>query len=413
MATFHPLSRLRNVGIIAHVDAGKTTLSERLLFLGGRIHRIGTVDDGQTTLDHLPQERAKGITITAAATSMPWTPKDGIEHRVDLIDTPGHIDFSIEVERSLRVLDGAVVVLDGSRGVEPQSETVWRQADRYGVPRLVFVNKLDKVGADFAASVASLVERLGARPVVVSLPIFEGDVLTGLVDVIAGEAQYFAEADRGRTPTTGPVPERLREAVSEARERLIAAAAEFDESVLEGWVGQGEVTVQALDRGLRRGTLAGSFVPVLAGSAHRHLGVSTLLDAIVRWLPSPLDRAAIRGLDPRTGEELQREPDPSAPLAALAFKVAHDPFIGTLTWLRLYSGVMSKGQTVMDVARGRTIRVGRVLRLHAGRGEEIDAAQAGEIVAVQGLKDVRTGDTLADPGEPIVLKTLAALGVSV
>jgi elongation factor G len=412
MSRFQPLERLRNVGVIAHVDAGKTTLSERLLYLGGRIHRIGTVDAGETTLDHLPQERQKGITITAAATSMPWTPRSGRnvgqEHRIDLIDTPGHIDFGIEVERSLRVLDGAVVVLDGSRGVEPQSETVWRQADRYGVPRLVFVNKLDKVGADLGASVQSIIERLGARPVVVSLPIGEGAGLAGVIDVVAEEALRFDLGDRGRQPRVEAVPESMQAAVAAAREKLIAAAAEVDDEVLEAWVSQGAaaVSADALDRALRVGTLEGRFVPVLAGSAHAHQGVSPLLDAIVRWLPSPLDRPEITGSDPETGAALTRASDPSGPLTALAFKVAHDPWIGSLTWLRLYSGTLEKGRQVLDVARGKTVRIGRILRLHAARGEEIEAAQAGEIVAVQGLKEVRTGDTIAEPSAPIVLERL-------
>ncbi|MFO0728363.1 MAG: elongation factor G [Myxococcota bacterium] len=403
MTRFFPLERLRNVGIIAHVDAGKTTLSERLLYLGGRIHRIGAVHDGEATLDHLPQEQDKGITITAAATSIPWG-----DHRVDLIDTPGHIDFGIEVERSLRVLDGAVVVLDGSRGVEPQSETVWRQADRYGVPRLVFVNKLDKLGASFEASVESLKTRLFARPLVISMPIGEGSELSGIIDLVGMRALRFDEADRGRVPRVEPIPASLLSAAEEAHERLVELASEADDAVLAAWVSGGSraVSAEALERAIRQGTLDRRFVPVLAGSAHAHQGVSSLLDAIVRFLPSPLWRAKVSGTDPDSGEELVRETRPEAPLVALAFKVTNNPFIGTLTWLRLYAGTLEKGQAVLDVARRRTIRVGRILRLHAGKGEEIDAAEAGEIVAVQGLREVRTGDTLSDPDAPLMLERL-------
>jgi elongation factor G len=388
------IGRIRNIGIIAHVDAGKTTLTERVLFYTGRIHSTGEVHDGNTRTDHHPIEQRKGITIMAAAVTCDWK-----GHRLHLLDTPGHVDFTIEVERSLRVLDGAVVVLDGVAGVEPQTETVWRQADRHRVPRLVFVNKLDRRGADFARCLDDLVHRLNARPVAVTWPIYADDELVGVVDVLRLRALTW-NGHGPRPYDVGRVPAELHDLVALARERLIEVCADEDANVLEVAVSGGDVAPELLERALRRATVRGHVVPVLAGSAYRHRGIEPLLDAVAALLPSPLDRGVVRGND---GE---REPSSRAPLAALGFKVAFDDH-GQLTFVRVYSGVLEKGMTVMASRAGRRLRVGRVVQLLADEREEVACLSAGEIGAVVGLP-IAGGETLSSPDEPIALEMIVS-----
>lgn len=407
-----PLERFRNVGIMAHVDAGKTTLSERVLYYTGVLRRIGSVDEGTTALDDMPQEQAKGITISAAATTTYWTltRTDGARERfrVNLVDTPGHVDFTIEVERSLRVLDGAVAVFDAAHGVEPQSETVWRQADRYGVPRIAMVNKMDKAGADFDASVRSMVERLGANAVPVQRPFFEAGAFAGIVDLCAMRLVRFRSSD-GSELVIEPVPESIADECALAREALVESVADYDEEAMNSWVtnGSDSVSETALHRAIRRATIARVVVPVLCGAAAKNMGVQPLLDAIALYLPSPLDRGTIHGTS-HTDEDvhLQREPEESQPFSALAFKVVHDPFLGALVFARVYSGTVRRNDSVLEPRRQRRVRVGRVLRIHARSTEEVDRAHVGEIVALAGLDGVRTGDTLCDAREPIALESL-------
>ncbi len=406
------LERFRNVGIMAHVDAGKTTLSERVLYYTGVLRRIGSVDRGTTALDDLPQEQAKGITISAAATTTYWTVARGASAgervRVNLVDTPGHVDFTVEVERSLRVLDGAVAVFDGARGVEPQSETVWRQADRYGVVRIAFVNKMDKAGADFDASVRSIVERLGARAVPVQRPFFVDGAFAGVIDLCAMQLVRF-DGDDGAAMNSLAIPEALAEECALAREALVEAVAEHDDAVFGAWVNGGSSSVdeRSLVRAVRAATLARAVVPVLCGAAAKNIGVQPLLDAIALYLPSPLDRGAIHGTSPADDTlALTRAPNSDAPLSALAFKVVHDPFLGALVFTRVYSGTLRRNDVVLEPRKQRKLRVGRVLRVHARQTEEALDARAGEIVALAGLDGVRTGDTLCDPREPIALESL-------
>ena len=406
-----PLERVRNLGIMAHIDAGKTTLSERVLFYTGRIHRMGDVHDGTARLDHLPQEKAKGITITSAATTAAWGVREGLfagaEHQLSLIDTPGHVDFTVEVERSLRVLDGAVAVFDASQGVEPQSETVWRQADRYGVPRVAFINKMDKVGADFAASVRSIVGRLGADALPVQLPLGEGSEHRGVVDLLRRAAYVFDGDPTGRAFATAPVPEAMREAVEAARARLVERCAELDPSLTDAYLADGAdaLSVEQLERALRLGTLRREVVPVLCGSAYKNRGVQMLLDAVVKYLPSPADVPPVTGATPDGGTASRAARD-DEPLCALAFKLASGQAAGTLTFLRVYSGTLTPGAQVLNAARNRKERVGRLVRMHAAEMSEVACAYAGDIVAAVGLRDVRTGDTLADPEAPVALGSI-------
>jgi elongation factor G len=407
-----PLERFRNVGIMAHVDAGKTTLSERVLYYTGVLRRIGSVDEGTTALDDMPQEQAKGITISAAATTTHWhiTGPGGARERfrVNLVDTPGHVDFTIEVERSLRVLDGAVAVFDAAHGVEPQSETVWRQADRYGVPRIAMVNKMDKAGADFDASVRSIVERLGAKAVAVQRPFFEAGAFAGLVDLCAMRLVRFRSSD-GSELTFEVVPDAMAEECALAREALVESVAEHDEAALDAWVNGGSSAVDeaTLRRAIRRATLAREAVPVLCGAAAKNMGVQPLLDAIALYLPSPLDRGTIHGTSPTNEHQsIERQPREDEPFSALAFKVVHDPFLGALVFARVYSGAVRRNDAVLEPRKLRRVRVGRVLRIHARSTEEIERAQVGEIVALAGLDGVRTGDTLCDAREPMALESL-------
>jgi elongation factor G len=404
-----PLVRLRNIGIIAHIDAGKTTCTERMLFFAGRIHRKGEVDRGDTELDYDPLERKMGITISSATTSFAWTPREAGDvraerHRVSLVDTPGHVDFTVEVERSLRVLDGAVVLFDAATGVEPQSETVWRQADRYGVPRIAFVNKMDKVGASFASAVASIRDRLGARALPVQLPLGEEGAHRGVVDLCAMRAFAF----EGGLPVEVPIPEDLVPHARRARAELCEACADFDDAILARMIdgGADDVGADALHRALRAATIAGSVVPVLCGSAHEDKGIQMLLDAVCAYLPSPLDVGPVRGHDPATGAELAFAPSEDAPLAALAFKVMSLDRVGSVTVLRVYSGCLRSGVAVLDTTAGVAARIGRLVVLHGDEATNVDAAPAGTIAAAIGLRLVRTGDTLADPSRPIVLAGL-------
>ena len=394
------LTTFRNFGILAHVDAGKTTCTERVLLYTGRIREAGEVHLGNTEMDWTPQEKKHGITITAAVTTTHWTPQAGlhagVRHRFNLIDTPGHIDFAVEVQRSLRVLDGAVVVLDASNGVEPQTESVWRQANHHRVPRIVFVNKMDKVGASFAACLDSLRERLGAHALAVQLPLGEEAEHRGVIDLLSRRAFIFETRESEQVP----IPTAMQSQVESARTRLVEACAEWDEHVLQAFLeGRSEsVSAEALERALRIGTLRFQAVPVLCGSAYKNRGVQPLLDAVVSYLPSPVDCPAARGTDPRSGEQRLFPPDEKAPLCALAFKLQTEKRLGTVTFLRVYSGTLRAGSTVLDASTGKLQRIGRLLLMHANSHVDLTEASAGVIAGAVGLKDVRTGDTLCDEG---------------
>ena len=401
MPRTHPLERTRNIGIMAHIDAGKTTTTERILFYTGVTHRMGEVHDGAAVMDWMEQEQERGITITSAATSCEWD-----DHRVNIIDTPGHVDFTVEVERSLRVLDGAIGVFCGVAGVEPQSETVWRQADRYEVPRIAFVNKMDRVGADFARTVGMIEDRLGARPVPVQVPIGSEDAFQGVVDVIEERAWVWSSDDLGATPTAADVPGELQEAVATARERVVEAAADFDDDLMAHYLEGSAISGDAIRKALRAGTLRLEIVPVLCGSAFKNKGVQPLLDAIVEYLPSPLDVPPIVGIRPKDGEEVPRKADDSEPFAALVFKLMSDKHVGHLTYLRVYSGHAKAGDQVLNVARGKKQRFGRLLKMHANKREEIDEIFAGDIVAAVGLKEASTGETLAAINAPVLLESV-------
>ncbi len=395
-----PLSRLRNIGIIAHIDAGKTTTTERILFYTGRTYRLGNVDEGTTVTDWMEQERERGITITAAAISCTWK-----DIQINIIDTPGHIDFTAEVQRSLRVLDGGVVVFDAVNGVEPQSETVWRQADRYHVPRICFVNKMDRVGADFWRTVEMIETRLHARPVAIQVPIGVHDSFRGMVDLIEEKAWIFSD-ELGARPEQVDIPEDLVDEVAEKRERMIELIADADEEILFKYLEGEPISPEALRQALRRATISGALVPVLCGSALKNKGVQPLLDAIIYYLPSPVDVPPIQGVNPRTGEEELRSPDPDGPLAALVFKIVSDPYMGRLAYLRVYSGTLHVGDQVMNANRSRKERVGRLVRMYADKREDIDAIYAGDIGAVLGLKQTFTGETLCTPSAPILLESI-------
>ena len=400
-----PLERVRNLGIMAHVDAGKTTVTERVLFHARRIHHMGEVHHGTATMDHHTIEQRKGITIAAAATTLGWTAA-GSAHALQLIDTPGHVDFTIEVERALRVLDGAVMVLDAASGVEPQTETVWRQAERHRVARVVFVNKVDRPGADLDACARALRERLGAHPVVLARPWLVDGAVVGVVDVLRNI--LAVTGPDGRETTEHPVPEALRAIVARDRESLLERCAEIDDALAAAWLEHGPDALNPDDvrRALRVATLHGTLTPVLCGSALKNQGIAMLLDHVVHLLPSPLDRPAVTGTDPRHGTAVSPAVRDDGPVCALAFKVGHDRAAGAITWLRVYAGTLRAGMQLLDAARGRTVRVGRLARMHAGHREDITEAPAGAIVAALGLRDVRTGTTLSSPNDPVVLDGL-------
>jgi elongation factor G len=395
------LEHVRNIGIMAHIDAGKTTTTERILYYTGRTHKMGEVHEGAATMDWMAQEQERGITITSAATTAFWR-----DFRVNIIDTPGHVDFTVEVERSLRVLDGAIAVFDGVAGVEPQSETVWRQADRYGVPRIAFINKMDRVGADFFASVQSMVDRLGARAVPVQLPIGQEENFRGVVDLVEMRSLTWSD-DLGTNTEIGEVPPELAEQANEYHHQLIDAVADHDEELLETYLeDESAVTPEMLRRAIRAATLDISVTPVLLGSAFKNKGVQPLLDAVVDYLPSPLDVPPVHGLDPRTEHELSRRPALDEPFSALAFKVMSDPYVGKLTYIRVYSGQVKSGDRVVNTTSGKTERMGRILQMHANHREERETIGAGEIAAIVGLKQTTTGETLAIDTAPIVLESM-------
>jgi elongation factor G len=400
-ATRVALDRVRNIGIMAHIDAGKTTTTERILYYTGRTHKLGEVHEGAATMDWMAQEQERGITITSAATTAFWR-----DHRVNIIDTPGHVDFTVEVERSLRVLDGAIAVFDSVAGVQPQSETVWRQADRYGVPRIAFINKMDRTGADFANAVQSMRDRLGANPVPIQLPIGQEDAHVGVVDLVEMQAIVY-EDELGQSFTVGEIPAELAAAAQEAHHALIDAIAEHDDDLMETYLGdETSVTPEMIRRALRTGTLADAITPVLLGSAFKNKGVQPLLDAVVDYLPSPLDVPAVQGTDPASEDEITRPPSEDAPFSALVFKVMSDPYVGKLTYFRVYSGKVKAGDRVLNTTNGKTERIGRILQMHANHREERDELGAGEIAAAVGLKQSTTGDTLAIDSAPIVLESM-------
>ena len=407
MAREYPLERYRNIGIMAHIDAGKTTTTERILYYTGKSYKIGEVHDGAATMDWMEQEQERGITITSAATTTFWQAEDGQgpKHRINIIDTPGHVDFTIEVERSLRVLDGAVAVFDGVAGVEPQSETVWRQADKYKVPRMCFVNKLDRTGADFYFCVQSIIDRLGAKPLVLYLPIGAESDLKGLVDLVNNRGIVWQDESLGAKFDYVDIPADLADKAAEYRERLIELAVEQDDDIMEKYLEGEEPDAATLKALIRKGTLEQAFVPVLCGSAFKNKGVQPLLDAVVDYMPSPIDVPAIRGVKPDSDEEDSRPSSDEAPFSALAFKIMNDPFVGSLTFTRIYSGKLSKGQVLNSVKEKRE-KIGRMLLMHANSREDIDEAFAGDIVAIAGMKDTTTGDTLCDPAKPIILERM-------
>ena len=409
MARKTPINRYRNIGICAHVDAGKTTTTERVLFYTGLSHKIGEVHDGAATMDWMEQEQERGITITSAATTCFWRGMDAQfdEHRINIIDTPGHVDFTIEVERSLRVLDGAVVVLCGSSGVQPQTETVWRQANKYEVPRMVFVNKMDRAGANFMSVVEQLGERLGANAVPLQMTIGAEDEFTGVVDLIENKAIIWSEEDQGTSFKYEDVPADMVEQVEEMREFMIEAAAEATDELMEKYLEEGELSKEEIKQGIRARTLANEIVPVLGGSAFKNKGVQAVLDAVIEYMPSPTEVKAIEGhLLDKDETQATREADDNAPFAALAFKIATDPFVGTLTFFRVYSGKLESGTGVFNSVKEKKERVGRMVQMHSNSREEIKEVLAGDIAAAVGLKDVTTGDTLCDADQPIVLERM-------
>ena len=394
MARSHPLERYRNIGIMAHIDAGKTTTTERILYYTGKSYKIGEVHEGTATMDWMEQEQERGITITSAATTCFWSAGDGPEHRINIIDTPGHVDFTIEVERSLRVLDGAVACFDGVAGVEPQSETVWRQAEKYKVPRMCFVNKLDRTGANFEMCVGMIKDRLGARPAVLYLPIGIEGGFKGLVDLVENRAIIWLEESLGAKFEYTDIPDDLKDAAAAARMELIEMAVEQDDAVMESYLEGNEPDTATLKKLIRKGTLNFSFVPVLCGSAFKNKGVQPLLDAVVDYLPSPLDVPAIEGINPDKDSPETRDASDAAPFSALAFKIMNDPFVGTLTFARIYSGKLETASQVTNSVKEKKEKVGRMLLMHANDREDIQVAYAGDIVALAGLKDTTTGDTL-------------------
>lgn len=400
MARTFPLDKTRNIGIMAHIDAGKTTTTERILFYTGRVHKIGEVHDGAATMDWMVQEQERGITITSAATTAQWK-----GHRINIIDTPGHVDFTVEVERSLRVLDSSVAVFCAVGGVEPQSETVWRQADKYGVPRIAFVNKMDRVGADFLNVVSQIRERLGANPVPIQLPIGSEDEFKGIVDLVKNKA-YFYTDDLGTRTEEQAVPADMSDLVAEYREKLLEAVAESDEDLMMKYLEGEELTEEEIKSALRKATIGVKLIPVLCGSAFKNKGVQLLLDAVVDYCPSPIDIPPIHGILPHTDEEVFRSADDNEPFSALAFKIMTDPYVGKLTFFRVYSGTMKAGSYVYNSTKGKKERLGRILQMHANHREEIDMVYAGDIAAAIGFKDTTTGDTLCNEDAPIILESM-------
>ena len=395
------LESIRNIGFIAHIDAGKTTVSERVLFLAGRIYKIGAVDDGTTSLDWMAQERERGITITSAATACQWRDYD-----VNIIDTPGHVDFTAEVERSLRILDGGVVIFDAVAGVEPQSETVWRQADKYHVPRICFVNKMDRIGADFYKTIDSITHRLEARPVAIQMPLGSEESFRGIVDLIEGKA-YLTDPDDPKSVIESPVPDEARDQFQMHRDAMVERIAETDDDLITKYVEGDEISIEELKRALRKATIEYRLVPVVCGSALRNQGVIPLLDAVGDYLPSPVDVVPARGVGINSDEEDYREPTEDAPFSALAFKAVADPFIGRLVYFRVYSGSVSSGSSVLNTRTGRRERFGRIVKMHAQHREDLKEVKVGDIAAVVGAKDTSTGDTLCDQDQPIVLETIS------
>ena len=386
---------------MAHIDAGKTTTTERILYYTGMTHKMGEVHEGAATMDWMEQERERGITITAAATTCFWK-----DHRINIIDTPGHVDFTIEVERSLRVLDGAVAVFDSVQGVEPQSETVWRQADKYQVPRIAFMNKMDRIGADFYFSVQTIIDRLGANPVPIQIPIGRETEFRGSIDLVSMKAYVYDDETLGAKYKIEEIPADLVDKAKEYREKMLEAVAEFDDQVMEKYLNGQPLTEDEIHRVIRAATINMKVTPVLCGSAFKNKGVQQLLDGVVEFLPSPLDIPAVKGLDPNTNKEVERKPADSEPFSALAFKIMSDPFAGQLTYFRVYSGTLKTGTPVLNVTKGTKDRIGRLLKMHANKREEIDAAHAGDIVAAVGLKGATTGDTLADEKQPVLLEVM-------
>ncbi len=395
-----PLERTRNIGIMAHIDAGKTTTTERILFYTGRVHKIGEVHDGAATMDWMVEEQGRGITITSAATTCLWR-----DHRINIIDTPGHVDFTVEVERSLRVLDGAVAVFCSVGGVEPQSETVWRQADKYGVPRIAYINKMDRIGADFFRGVKMITDRLAANPVPLQLPIGVEENFRGIVDLIRNHAIIYTD-DLGTHSEMTTIPEDMQDVVAQYREKLLEAVAESDEALMMKYLEGEELTEAEIKEGIRKATIAVKIIPVLCGSSFKNKGVQPLLDAVVDFMPAPTDVPAIRGIDPETGAEDQRLSSDSEPFAALAFKIMADPYVGKLAFFRVYSGSLSSGSYVYNSTKGKRERIGRILQMHANHREEISQVYTGDIAAAVGLKDTTTGDTLCDEKRPIILESM-------
>jgi elongation factor G len=401
MPRSHQLADYRNFGIMAHIDAGKTTVTERILYYTGKSHKIGEVHDGAATMDWMEQEQERGITITSAATTCFWQDK-----RLNIIDTPGHVDFTIEVERSLRVLDGAVAVLDGNQGVEPQTETVWRQADKYKVPRIVFANKMDKIGADFFACVSDLVKRLGVKPIPLQLPIGIENTFKGVVDLVEMRGIVWHDEALGAKYDIVAIPDDMMEQAQEYRAKLVEAVAELDDDVMAAFFEGKEPDAPTIKRLIRKAVLTGAFYPVLCGSAFKNKGVQPLLDAVVDYLPSPLDVPAVKGIDPKDDSEIERPQTDDAPLSMLAFKIMDDPFVGSITFCRIYSGTLNSGTTLLNSTKDRKERIGRMLEMHANDRKDIKEAFAGDIVAVAALKESTTGDTLCDPSKPVILEKM-------
>ncbi|ACL18486.1 translation elongation factor 2 (EF-2/EF-G) [Desulfitobacterium sp. LBE] len=400
MARQFPLEKTRNIGIMAHIDAGKTTTTERILFYTGRVHKIGEVHDGAATMDWMVQEQERGITITSAATTAQWK-----GHRINIIDTPGHVDFTVEVERSLRVLDGAVAVFCSVGGVEPQSETVWRQADKYGVPRIAYINKMDRMGADFFRGVSMIADRLGANPVPIQIPIGAEDQFKGIIDLVTMKAMIYTD-DLGTTSDVADIPGDLVDQANEYREKLLEAVADTDEELMMKYLEGEELTEEEIRNGIRKGTIGLKFIPVVCGSSFKNKGVQPLLDAVVEYMPAPTDVPNIKGVHPETGEADERHSSDKDPFSALAFKIMADPYVGKLAFFRVYSGVLGSGSYVYNSTKGKRERIGRILQMHANHREEIPEVYAGDIAAAVGLKDTTTGDTLCDDKAPIILESM-------